>query len=66
MSDRKAQGIEATNQAFRQYDQVEKRQEYHLAEAQHGEAFDEDTRIPTCDLGPLPARQRGRQAGLRR
>ena len=51
MSDRKAQGIEATNQAFRQYDQVEKRQEYHLAEAHHGEAFDEETRIPICDLG---------------
>ena len=51
MSDRKAQGIEATNQAFRQYDQVEKRQEYHLAEAQHHEAFDEETRIPILDLG---------------
>ena len=51
MSDRKTQGIEATNQAFRRYDQVEKRQEYHLAEAHHGEAFDEETRIPICDLG---------------
>jgi isopenicillin N synthase-like dioxygenase len=51
VSDRKSQGIEATNQAFRQYDQVEKRQEYHLAEAHHGEAFDEETRIPICDLG---------------
>ncbi len=53
MSDRKAQGIEATNQEFRRYDQVEKRQEYHLAEAQHGEAFDDETRIPSCDLGRL-------------
>ncbi|MGZ6133916.1 MAG: 2OG-Fe(II) oxygenase family protein [Myxococcaceae bacterium] len=51
MSDRKAQGIEATNQEFRRYDQVEKKQEYHLAEAQHGEAFDDQTRIPSCDLG---------------
>ena len=51
MSDRKSQGIDATNQAFRRYDQVEKRQEYHLAEADHAEAFDEETRIPTCDLG---------------
>lgn len=51
MSDRKARGVDATNQAFRPYDQVEKRQEYHLAEAHHGEAFDEETRIPTCDLG---------------
>ena len=51
MGDRKAQGIEATNQEFRRYDQVEKRQEYHLAEAHHAEAFDDETRIPTCDLG---------------
>ena len=51
MSDRKAEGIDATNQAFRRYDQVEKKQEYHLAEAQHAEAFDEETRIPICDLG---------------
>jgi isopenicillin N synthase-like dioxygenase len=51
VSDRKSQGIEATNQDFRRYDQVEKRQEYHLAEADHAEAFDEETRIPTCDLG---------------
>ena len=51
MSDRKAQGIEATNQAFIRYDQVDKRQEYHLAEASHAEAFDEETRIRTCDIG---------------
>jgi len=51
VSDRKTQGIEATNQAFRQYDQVVKPQEYHLAEADHREAFDEETRIPICDLG---------------
>jgi hypothetical protein len=51
VSDRKTQGIDATNQAFRRYDQVDKRQEYHLAEADHAEAFDEETRIPTCDIG---------------
>jgi len=51
VSDRKTQGIDATNQAFRRYDQVEKRQEYHLAEADHAEAFDEETRVQTCDLG---------------
>ena len=66
MSDRKAQGIEATNQAFRRYDQVEKRQEYHLAEARHGEAFDEETRIPTCDLGHfLHGNEADRQAFAR-
>ena len=37
MSNRKAEGIDATNQAFSRYDQVEKRQEYH--------------RVPICDLG---------------
>jgi isopenicillin N synthase-like dioxygenase len=51
VSDRKTQGIDATNQAFRRYDQVDKRQEYHLAEANHAEDFDEETRIPTCDIG---------------
>jgi isopenicillin N synthase-like dioxygenase len=51
MDDRKAQGIEATNQAFIRYDQVQKKQEYHLAEGQHQEAFDDITRIRTCDVG---------------
>jgi isopenicillin N synthase-like dioxygenase len=50
VSDRKAQGVEATNQSFRRYDQVEKRQTYHLAEARHNEAFDEEYRIRTCDI----------------
>ena len=51
MADRKSQGVDATNQDYTRYDQVRKRQEYHLAEAQHGEAFDEDYRIRTCDIG---------------
>src|SRR3954466_4086000 len=51
MDDRKTQGIQATNQAFIRYDQVDKKQEYHLAEGKHGEAFDDQTRIQTCDLG---------------
>jgi len=51
VGDRKAQGVEATNQAFIRYDQVQKAQEYHLAEGHHGEAFDEDYRVKTCDLG---------------
>jgi isopenicillin N synthase-like dioxygenase len=50
-TDRKSQGIRATNQAYARYDQVEKKQEYHLAEGGHGEAFDDDYRIRTCDLG---------------
>src|SRR5439155_9578305 len=51
MDDRKNQGVEATNQAFVRYDQVNKKQEYHLAEGRHQEAFDEETRIRTCDIG---------------
>ncbi len=51
VTDRKSQGIQATNQAYARYDQVEKKQEYHLAEGPHGEGFDEDYRIRTCDVG---------------
>jgi len=51
VTDRKVQGIEATNQAYARYDQVVKKQEYHLAEGRHAEPFDEDYRIRTCDLG---------------
>lgn len=50
MTDRKDQGVEATNRDYIRYEQVEKRQAYHLAEAGHAEAFDEDYRIRTCDL----------------
>jgi isopenicillin N synthase-like dioxygenase len=63
VADRKAEGVEATNQAFIRYDQVEKKQEYHLAEAGHHEAFDEEYRIRTCDVGRF---LRGNQADKRR
>ncbi len=53
MSDRKALGVEVTNQAYARYDQVEKKQEYRLAEGRHAEAFDEDFRIRSCDMGRL-------------
>ena len=53
MKDRQAEGVAATNQDYIRYDQVEKRQEYHLAEAQHQEAFDEEYRVKTCDIGRL-------------
>jgi isopenicillin N synthase-like dioxygenase len=49
--ERQRAGIDATNQAFTRYDQVEKRQEYHLAEKPGEDAFDEDFRVATCDLG---------------
>ena len=50
-TDRKALGVELTNQAYTRYDQVEKKQEYHLAEGRHAEAFDDGYRIKTCDIG---------------
>ena len=50
MSDAKQAGIAATNQAFGRFDQVEKAQQYRLAEGAD-EAFDEDYRVRTCDIG---------------
>jgi isopenicillin N synthase-like dioxygenase len=51
LADRKSLGIEVTNQAYTRYDQVEKRQQYHLAEADHREAFDDSFRVRSCDIG---------------
>jgi isopenicillin N synthase-like dioxygenase len=51
VADRKAQGIDAENRDFARYEQVDKKQRYHLAEAGHEEAFDETYRIKTCDIG---------------
>jgi isopenicillin N synthase-like dioxygenase len=51
VTDRQGLGIDATNQAYARYDQVLKKQEYHLAEGRHAESFDEEYRIRTCDLG---------------
>lgn len=43
-------GIHATNQDFVRYDGVEKRQTYHLAEADGTEEFDDEFRIRTCNM----------------
>jgi len=51
VADRKARGVEATNQEYGRYEQVRKTQQYHLAESDHREVFDEDYRIRTCDIG---------------
>jgi isopenicillin N synthase-like dioxygenase len=51
MADRKVQGIDAKNQDFIRYDQVNKRQEYRLAEADDRESFDEGYRIKSVDMG---------------
>ena len=54
MSDRRApqdHGPEASSAEFARYDQVPKA-DYHLAESADGaEAFDDDFRFITCDLG---------------
>jgi isopenicillin N synthase-like dioxygenase len=51
LMDRKEDGIHATNQDFIRYDQVEKRQTYHLAESEVDAAqFDDEFRIRTCDI----------------
>ncbi|HKO56067.1 MAG TPA: 2-oxoglutarate and iron-dependent oxygenase domain-containing protein [Thermoanaerobaculia bacterium] len=43
-------GIHATNQDFIRYDQVEKRQSYHLAESEGEDQFDDDFVIRTCNM----------------
>jgi isopenicillin N synthase-like dioxygenase len=48
--DRKTEGVHATSADFTRYDQVDKKQRYHLAESAE-ESFDDDYEIRTCDLG---------------
>ena len=62
MGDQKIHGIEATNQEFVRFDQVEKKQEYRLAEAAGAEEFDESFTIRTCDIGKfLRGGERGKE-----
>jgi isopenicillin N synthase-like dioxygenase len=49
--DRKTDGVHATNAEFLRYDQVDKKQRYHLAESGE-EAFDDEYRIRTVDMAP--------------
>ena len=46
----KEDGVRATNQDFIRYDQVEKRQNYHLAETGGDEEFDDDFVVRTVDI----------------
>ncbi|HEX2122487.1 MAG TPA: 2-oxoglutarate and iron-dependent oxygenase domain-containing protein [Thermoanaerobaculia bacterium] len=46
----KEDGIRATNRDFIRYDQVEKRQTYHLAETGDEDQFDDEFEIGTCDM----------------
>jgi isopenicillin N synthase-like dioxygenase len=47
----KEDGVRATNQDFIRYDQVEKRQNYQLAEGVEGEEFDDEFQVRTVDIG---------------
>jgi hypothetical protein len=47
----KEEGVRATNQDFIRYDQVEKQQNYHLAETAGDEQFDDDFEVRTVDVG---------------
>jgi isopenicillin N synthase-like dioxygenase len=47
---KKDHGVHATNREYQRYDQVEKRQEYALAEGFLPELFDDDYEIRTVDL----------------
>ena len=51
MDDKKRHGAEATSREFARYDQVRKPQSYHLAEQDGTEAFDDEYRIRSCDIG---------------
>jgi isopenicillin N synthase-like dioxygenase len=48
---KKEHGVHATNREYQRYEQVEKRQEYALAEGGRAEEFDEEYVIRTVDLG---------------
>ncbi|HCR53767.1 MAG TPA: hypothetical protein DIW27_05070, partial [Cytophagales bacterium] len=43
-------GVEAVNQEFKKYEQVNKNQTYHLSEKEGKEQFDEEYEIKTSDM----------------
>src|SRR3954453_19304612 len=47
----KEDGVRATNQDFIRYDQVEKPQNYQLAEGPDADQFDDEFQIRTVDIG---------------
>ena len=50
MESSKEHGIDAVNQEFKRYEQVEKNQNYNLTEKEGEDEFDDDYQIKTCDL----------------
>lgn len=65
MNDKQAEGVRARNQAFKRYEQVDKRQDYHLSE-QDGDAFDNDFVIETVDMAPWFSRREEDRAQVSR
>lgn len=53
MTHGKEDGVNAVNQDFIRYDQVEKRHTYHLAEVDAEDQFDDEYEIRTCDMEQL-------------
>ncbi len=51
MDPKKRHGVRATNREYLRYDQVDKRQRYHLSEQGAPDEFDDGFHIRTCDLG---------------
>ena len=51
MTTKKEHGIEANNQEFNRYEQVQKDQSYKLVENESEDQFDEEFEIETCDIG---------------
>ena len=51
MKSKQKDGIKAVNQEYIEYDQVNKKQTYNLAEGADEEIFDNETEIKTCDIG---------------
>ena len=51
MEKKKEHGVEALNQEYKRYEQVEKNQAYHLAEQETDEEFDDELVIKSCDMG---------------
>ncbi len=50
MGTKQEKGIEALNQDFKKYEQVNKGQTYHLAEKKEEDLFDDEYQIKTCDM----------------
>ena len=51
MATNKEHGINANNQEFNKYEQVQKDQSYKLVENETEDPFDEEFKISTCDIG---------------